>query len=114
MNPTTDNPMMRCGHRANGVRNLPDGTRRPACVICVGIAGDDDWSTVDDVPPDLSGRTARCSYYASTPRARSREGPCGRGTCRCERPSDADGLAFFSHRPDRAHDEFYCGCWGWD
>lgn len=28
-------------------------------------------------------------------------------------PSSTD-LPFFSHRPDSAHDAYYCGCYGWD
>lgn len=108
--------MMKCGHAANA--KYKDGDEwQPSCAICVGIAPG--ATEVDETPPDLTGRTARCSYYGSTPRPRgsSREGPCGRtDPCLCERPSDDDSgrLAFFGHKPDKPHDQFYCGCWGWD
>ena len=46
-------------------------------------------------PPDLSKRTARCAYGGA------------------EVPS-AVALAFFRYRPEREHDEYYCGCYGWD
>lgn len=106
-------PMMKCGHAAHA----KDGDGNPCCVICHGISGGLN-KIVDDSPPSLAGRTARCSYYGRTPRARSHEGPrekgCVRGApCKCEEPSSPD-LAFFSHKPDREHDEFYCGCFGWD
>lgn len=91
----SDTPMMACGHAANAVRT--DVTPHlPACVIC-------DCTTVAAAPPDLTGRTARCSY-----RTRRNGQPCT-----SEVPSQP-GLAFFAHHPDRPHDEFYCGCWGWD
>jgi hypothetical protein len=46
--------------------------------------------------PDLSNRIASCF--------------CGRTA-----PSkDPQYLAFFTHKPSRDTDEFYCGCRGWD
>jgi hypothetical protein len=55
-----------------------------------------------------STRTARCSYYGTTNNKGKR--------CMSERPSSdvAADLAFFTPHPDKAHDEFYCGCWGWE
>jgi hypothetical protein len=47
-------------------------------------------------PPDLTGRTSRCSYGAHD-----------------ERPSSIK-LPFFVHQPDKDHDRHYCGCYGWD
>ena len=44
---------------------------------------------------DLTGRYAKCSY-------------CGR-----IHKSD-DNLAFFRHHKGLEHDEYYCGCRGWD
>lgn len=84
--------MMRCGHAANATQHGADGTERPCCAICAGLTPA--ALEVDDAPPSLEGRTARCY--------------CGR-----ERPSSA-GLAFFAHRPGAACDAFYCGCDGWD
>lgn len=67
---------------------------------------------VDD--SDLAGRTARCSYYGSTPTGNNHAGPCGRGKpCMCTEPSSRK-LAFFQHQPDKEHDSYYCGCWGWE
>lgn len=80
--------MMTCGHAANAVVTNTD---QPVCVICV-------CADVAD-QPDLTGRIARCSYYG--------------GKCRSEQPSDTR-LAFFSHSPERDHDTYYCGCYGWD
>jgi hypothetical protein len=102
--------MMKCGHAAQGT----DGDGNPVCVICFGIRSG--ATEVDDSPPDLTGRMARCVYYGS--RAEGRNMECGRGCkrgqpCQCERPSSLD-LAFFEHTPDLAYDKFYCGCWGWD
>jgi hypothetical protein len=87
MNSRNTPPMMACGHAANSRRD-----EEPCCVICAGIVPG--WDVVADAP-DLSGRVARCCY-------------CGR-----ERPSSPT-LAFFAHRPNGQHDDFYDGCRGWD
>lgn len=122
--------MMTCGHAANAVRILKDGST-PACAIC-------DCITQAETP-DLTGRTAICCSEKSI------------------RPSDPDKLAFFeyrgpgskaatlackcgyaemAHTPDKTHvmkhcakkngvsgfqprgewehDKYYCGCRGWD
>ena len=103
-----DHPMMKCGHSANATHN-----GKPACAICAGIS-DGKNMIIDDCPPDLSMRRARCSYYGSTPKGRLHEGSCKRGEpCLCERPSSPD-LAFFEYCPGKPYDMFYCGCWGWD
>lgn len=93
-------PMMECGHSANANTTIGN-VLVPCCAICAC-----------DVPaaaqPDLSERTARCSYYGKQGPRRS-----GGRTCTSEVPSDTRS-AFFAHHPEREHDEFYCGCWGWD
>ena len=102
-----NNPMMKCGHAANSTSN-----GRPACVIC---APNPKAYQIDDNPPLLEGRMARCSYYGKRPSGRNHEGDnCKRGEiCKCEKPSNSN-LAFFTGHPDKDYDEFYCGCWGWD
>ena len=111
-------PMMKCGHAANSNHVLPDGTRKPSCVICYGIhpgAGE-----IDEAPPTFVGRLAYCCYKGS---------PCkthryGKGQSqpdfgefdaqgRAFAPSSPD-LPFFEHKPTQPHDEYYCGCFGWD
>lgn len=116
-------PMMKCGHAANSTTVI-DGERVPACVICAMIPGlGDAGLVVDDHPPDLSERRARCAYYGTIPKTRNHESNhgCKRGEpCLCEEPSDGGekwakyGLAFFEHKPKQEYDEFYCGCHGWD
>lgn len=94
-------PMMKCGHAANAV----NGKGEHACAICVGITPD--AYIVDENPPSLEGRIAKCS-------------------CGATQPSDPD-LAFFEHgryaKGDPGgpaikrvydYDTFYCGCRGWD
>jgi len=85
-------PMMACGHSANSMTR--DG--KPTCAICYFASPGAD--TVVETP-DLSARTARCSYYAAK--------------CQKEEPS-SPSLAFFEHKPAEAHDRYYCGCFGWD
>ena len=85
--------LMKCGHAANA--HTQDG--RPVCAICTGIRPGAD--EVDDSPPNLAGRTARCSYYD--------------WHCQSQQPSDPS-LPFFAHHSDRPFDEYYCGCYGWD
>ena len=105
-----NHPMMKCGHAANATS---DG--KPSCVICHGIEGGLNM-IVDDAPPDLSARRARCGYFGTTPKGRNHESNYGsvRGKpCTAEEPSNPD-LPFFAHRPSEKFDTFYCGCWGWD
>lgn len=84
--------IMKCGHSANAEHVLSDGTREPCCAIC-------DCFEVAEKLPDLTGRKARCDYYGFK--------------CRSERDSRID-LPFFEYCPDKKHDRFYCGCYGWD
>ena len=80
--------MMKCGHAANATRG-----GKPVCVICYGISPGAD--EVDESPPDLTGRVAKCTSCSRTAPSRT-------------------SLAFFAHRPDAEMDSYYCGCWGWD
>ena len=84
-----EQPMMKCGHAANGVKDNGD----PVCVICVGDGTG--YDEVDDDAPSLEGRMSICLY------------------CKRTRPSHT-GLPFFSYRPDKKYDEHYDGCMGWD
>ena len=90
----SDQPMMVCGHTANGLHKVGDGYE-PACVIC---------SCYEQASsPDLTGRTMRCSYFSRGWGRNS--GPiypdatkCSRETgCQCEHPSDAQ-QPFFEFR----------------
>ena len=83
-------PLMKCGHTA--LSHDPK-TGKPVCPICIGIVPEAE--IVDENPPSLEGREARCTY-------------CGK-----VKPSDAS-LPFFESRPDDRFDNFYDGCRGWD
>ena len=91
--------LMACGHVAQGV----NGNGDPVCVVCFGIR---EGATVVAEKPSLEGRRAYCSYATGrdgeSPKVHS-EGV----------PSSWD-LPFFSYRPERETDTYYCGCWGWD
>ena len=108
--------MMVCGHAASGGHGRP-GTEsyHECCVIC-SMNGDEGACTKDPNPPDLTTRTARCTYYGSDIRVRECNYGERRGTvgCHCEQPSDPKRLPFFEHRPTEDHDRFFCGCAGWD
>lgn len=84
--------LMSCGCRGDG--QLADGS--PVCAVhgCAEVAA----------APDLTGRTATCAGG----QLRYRHDRPGQ-----EVPSSLS-LAFFSHRPEREHDSYYCGCSGWD
>lgn len=78
--------LMACGCRAQGVFGTDD---QPICVVhlCRDVAVGE---------PDLTGRTAFCTYGKHA-----------------EQPSSL-ALAFFRHVPDQPNDRYYCGCYGWD
>lgn len=82
---------MKCGHANNAVT----GDGKPACAICECTEIERECKGNEG----LEGREARCSYYGKN--------------CHSKTASSWD-LAFFSHRPDKEYDEYYCGCWGWD
>ena len=82
---------LRCGCTASGTVKLVGETEWfVGCLIheCLDVVE-------EESKPDLTGRMARCSYGGN------------------EVPSSWN-LAFFRHRPERDHDEYYCGCYGWD
>lgn len=81
--------LMKCGHVANATAE--DGS--PCCVICMCMDVEKEVSE----SYGLEGRTAKCCY----------------GGCGSETPSKWT-LPFFKHQPKKEHDEYYCGCWGWD
>lgn len=82
--------LMRCGHV---IRVWDD--REPYCLTC---GCDGVIREVPDTSEGLEGRTAKCTYKAS---------------CHNEVPSKWS-LPFFRYLPDEEHDEYYCGCVGWD
>ena len=84
-----NNKLMTCGHSANGFRVSATGEKIPACVICNCI----EESKIQ--PSDIAGRIALCSC------------------CKKQQPSNPD-LAFFEYKPNEDHDNYYCGCKGWD
>ena len=91
-------PLMKCGHAAQGT----DRNGNPLCVSCFGIRQGAD--EVDENPPSLEGRMARCTYY-----------PGGGKYHKCAEPkASSTTLAFFSYCPESQFDNYYCGCWGWD
>ena len=86
--------LMKCGHRSQA-----DSNGKPVCLICIGLT--ENATIVDDTITDetLKGRKARCSYYGH----------------KCNSEVDSSlSLPFFSHRPDKENDSYYCGCYGWD
>lgn len=103
-------PMMKCGHAPQGETE----SGAPVCVICYPSPLS---LNVEKDSEDLEGRTARCSYYGAHSKHiitghTCDQYPNNHENCRCERPSSPD-LALFRYRPERDHDEFYCGCMGW-
>jgi hypothetical protein len=59
-------PMMKCGCAANATRTMTAGEKHdatPACAI-------HDCIEIDDSPPDLDGRTARCKCGKTRPSSR--------------------------------------------
>ena len=80
--------LMECGCVAQGI-----SAGKPVCVIHLGLVKGADQPVM---PPDLSERTARCSYGKHSVVASSLD------------------LAFFEYLPDEEQDKYYCGCWGWD
>lgn len=81
--------LMKCGHSANATT----GDGKPVCVICLGV--NPGAETIDDSPPSLKDRIARCQT-------------CGRET------ESNYSLPFFELRMDKETDSYYCGCRGWD
>jgi hypothetical protein len=90
--------MMKCGHAANGTKTSfnasNDGPAFPSIPCCVICAPSKEAYEIDENPPDLRAREARCE-------------------CDARKPSSPD-LPFFEHRPSQPFDSFYCGCRGWN
>lgn len=87
-------PMMKCGHAANATTTNSIGETIPTCAICVGITPN--ALIVDNNPPNLENRIAKCAY------------------CKNMQPSNPNELPFFEYRPNQKYDLYYCGCRGWD
>jgi len=106
--------LMRCGCTAQGVCHRMKGIKFdppvPVCVVhdCIEIA---------ETKPDLTGRSARCSYFGHG--GFRNHGPihgggsCTRNKCECIVPSNYE-LPFFVYCADKETDTFFCGCAGWD
>lgn len=90
-------PLMKCGHTAQAV----DGKGNHICAICM-------CDEIETDIFDLTGRKARCIYFGQAFMFGGR-----RVTCHGETDSRYE-LPFFKNKPDSEHDEYYCGCWGWD
>lgn len=109
-------PMMTCGCATDAVGSK---TGDPYCIT-------HDCGEVAESPPDLTGRTARCSYrFGVGCESRAQEsqkrfkggkvqyGAVPKGGKIAEAPSSIE-LPFFQHKPDESVDSYYCGCMGWD
>jgi hypothetical protein len=84
-----NNPMMKCGHVAQG----EDENGKPVCVVCIGIV--EGAREVAEEQPHLKSRKAECSQ--------------------CSRTVESSlNLPFFEHNPNHKVDRYYCGCWGWN
>jgi len=82
-------PLMKCGHTASG----KDSQGSPVCVACIGIYPG--ARQIDENPPSLTGRSAKCVY-------------CGK------KVTSKLSLAYFQSRINQEEDRYYCGCKGWD
>jgi len=107
--------MMTCGCATDAVISK---TGEPYCIT-------HDCKEIEESPPDLTGRIARCSCRAgpgceanaraSQKRFRGGEvqyGAVPAGGKTAEAPSSTE-LPFFQHKPDESVDSYYCGCMGW-
>ena len=81
------NPMMKCGHSANAETHPGN---KPCCAICAPSSE----AYIVAGKPSLEGRSAKCY--------------CGRIV------DSSTNLAFFAYKPESTHDNYYCGCGGWD
>jgi hypothetical protein len=104
--------MLKCGCAAQGVRTATNGVKHdpiPCCIVhdCIEVA---------ESLPDLTGRTARCTYRSCKQYlAKYRDTHYGelRTDGRSYAPSSLK-LPFFKHKPTEEYDEYFCGCMGWD
>ena len=93
-----DKPMMKCGHAANATCRGKAGVKYdppiPSCAICFCIE-------IDEAPPSLNGRQAKCDYFGRSWGRNS--GPIYGGSTECNREngchcivdSDSEKLPFF-------------------
>ena len=104
--------MMKCGCVAQGMLTARAGVKlSPPIPVC----GVHDCTDIAEAP-DLTGRTARCSYRSCKQYlAKYRDTHYGelRADSRSYAPSDLK-LPFFKHKPAEEYDEYFCGCMGWD
>jgi hypothetical protein len=83
--------VMACGHVANAVETLADGSRRAVCVICVGLGRGAETPMDPQPKPPKGYRCASCGRVAGEP------------------------VAFANARPDPSGYAYhYDGCRGWD
>jgi len=83
--------LMECGHTSN--TKFDD---KPACVICFPK---EEAMRISSENPDLRNRIAKCIYCPKTMTSET---------------AWEENAAFFSYRPDKPVDTYYCGCEGWD
>lgn len=87
--------IMKCGCAANAKCDKFQGVEyKPAKECCLHHMCFEEA----EEQPNIEGRFARCSYYR---------------TCKTQVASNFN-LAFFSYRPEKEFDDFFCGCKGWD
>ena len=106
------NKLMKCGCAPQGFKKV-NGKQVECCIVhnCIEPI---------EQQPDLTGRTARCSYFGQTkPMRRYANDECnygcqGNSVCRCGSVPSSFDLAFFEYKPNCEQDIFYCGCHGWD
>lgn len=119
-------PMMLCGHAANATH---DGGK-PCCAICAPCA--ESFKIAPDLP-DLTGRMARCAYGCKEvpskpslaffeyrgPGSKEAENACA--NCGIHHKDSTDAWTVkrgkcpgWKRRGPSPHDNYYCGCRGWD
>jgi len=132
-------PMMQCGHAAQGYADNDPG--KPVCVICAGL---DPRAYLVAEEPDLKGRRARCAYFRTcgsevdsstslaffeytglgskaateicmhcgfSERAHKRFAPSVNPN---PGPRNINVCSGFEPHGAHEHDEYYCGCHGWN
>lgn len=120
--------MMKCGHSANAITDKG----KPVCVICCGLTPDAD--IVDENPPDLEQRVARCCYCKNDVPSSSTLPFFEYGGDQSSAPKELleqrnkmlDGKTYSTEHlkelnklnrqihEQATRDAYYCGCQGWD
>ena len=122
-------PLMKCGHSSNGA--VTYCTNTPVCVVCVGISPG--ATEVDNDPPNLQGRTAKCDSCKNTKPSDvslpffEYRGPGSRYEVQCanchrfheHKEVGREGIfgPCSNYQPStggRETDGYYCGCQGWE